>query len=156
MTKEKQESEIEASSLNHPQEQGSKIAPVRQCLALLWACKFCLGFSVTKHITQTVEDNLKGGSKREPIRPCCQHCGMRQRIRSENHNLFWAEVPWRRIGQRQSLKELAESMTILAQADETLPRKSVAYAEWNRIVGYTGKKHKPMPFKRWDRRVVGE
>lgn len=148
--------ENEASTLNHPQEQGSRIAPVRQCLALMWACKFCLGFSVTKHITQTVVDNIACGSKQEPLRPCCQHCGRRQRIKSENHNLVWAEVPWRRISQRQSLIELAEAMTIIAQADGSLPRKRVAYDEWNRIVGYKGRRHRPMPFRRWDRRVVGE
>ncbi len=142
-----------ASTLNHPREQGSRTAPIRQCVALLWACKFCLHFSVTKAINATIEANWEGGSSKAPLRAVCPNCKRRNRLRSENHDLVWAEVPWRRIQQRNHLKELAESLNILnAERGCILPRRSVAYAEWNRIVGYKGKKTIPQPFKRWIKR----
>jgi hypothetical protein len=141
-----------ASTLNHPQEQGSKIAPIRQCVALLWACKFCLHFSVTKAVNATIEANWKSGSSKAPLRAVCPCCKKRNRLRSENHDLVWAEVPWRRIGQRNHLRELAESLNILGAESATLPRRSVVYAEWNRIVGYTGRRSMPQPFRRWIRR----
>ena len=141
-----------ASTLNHPKEQGAKIAPIRQCVALMWACKFCLQFCVTKHVEETVRQNWTLGSARGPLRPVCPNCNKRVRLRSENHDLVWAEVPWRRVGQRKSLQSVAEGLNILNHGKTTLPRKKDAYDLWNHAVGYTGKKSKPQPFKRWEKR----
>lgn len=146
------ENNTEASTLNHPKEQGAKIAPSRQCVALMWACKFCLHFSVTKHVEETVRQNWTLGSVRGPLRPVCPNCGKRVRLRSENYDLVWAEVPWRRMGQRRSLQSVAEGLNILNHGEDTLPCKRVAYDLWNEQVGYTGKKSKPQPFKRWEKR----
>ena len=47
---------------------------------------------------------------------------------------------------------VAEAMNILGADSDTLPRRSLAYAEWNRLIGYKGKKTVPQPFKRWMKR----
>ena len=151
MQEENSTSETVASTLAHPNERGSTVEPIRQCVALLWPCKFCGHHHITKHITATVVANFERGSSREPLRAVCPNCGKRQRLRSENHNLVWAEVPWRRINQRNALARVAENLNIIA-SDGTTPRRKDAMDEWNREVGYKGKKAKPQPFKRWDKR----
>ena len=152
MQAENEQNNNEASTLNHPSEQGAQIAPIRQSVALLWVCKFCKTFHTTRHLDERVAANWDHGSKREPLRCVCRKCGKRNRLRSENHDLVWAEVPWRRIGQRKALAQVAESLNILSADSDYLPLRGTAYAEWNRIVGYKGKKMKPMPFKRWEKR----
>ena len=152
MQAEKKHNNNEASTLNHPNEQGATIAPIRQSVALLWACKYCRTFHTTRHLNERVEANWSEGSKREPLRCVCRKCGKRNRLRSENHDLVWAEVPWRKIGQRKSLMQVAEALNILSADSDHLPKRSAAYAEWNREVGYTGKKTIPQPFKRWLKR----
>jgi len=144
--------ETEASTLTHPNERGAIIAPVRPTSALLWACKYCGAFTITKHRSDTIEDNWRNGSSREPLRAVCPKCKKRNRLRSENHDLVWAEVPWRRITQRKALKRVAENLNIIKGDAKELPRRKVAHDEWNREVGYKGKKHTPQPFKRWQKR----
>ena len=145
----------------YPQGANCVITPVKDIMmAVLWLCPHCGRYNVTKHGKEKIEQNKKHGSKKHPIRPVCEYdectefhppCGRKIRLRSEDFDHGFAMVPWRKVSQRRNMMCLAEGLNMINRSSNGSQNitRGLMYREWNKIVGYTGKKLVPTPFKRW-------
>ena len=128
------------------------LATSNECSGLLWACPKCGHHQVSKHTKKVIEANWAEGSQKKPLRCVCRNpeCNERIRLRSEDRDCVLAEVPWRKIGQRNAAKVVAEGANIQGEGERL--KMSEYYRLWHDSIGYTGKKRIPQPFRRWQKR----
>jgi len=144
-----QDAEVNTSQIEALNNSQAKTMGAR--LALLYQCSedHCGHYFVHGVYENTLERNIRYGSKVAPVRAFCPKCGHRVRLHSKQHTYIHAEVPYTRLNRVQDLRDTAEAANM-----EVDPKKGFLYGLWNMNTGYEGK-GVPLPFRRWHKRTGG-